>query len=149
MLGTYTNTAGDDINGSPIYKKDGKQWFAVKTVPSGFVPGWVGSLFQFGNDDVYDDDDNDDDKDDNDNDNDKVIPETAAEWCSGALPSVLTNYPGTGESSSRAGALSTTPPSLWPVLPVSQDSGCLKKGGSASLKTIPNTLSIGNRIETI
>ena len=49
MLGTYTNTAGDDINGSPIYKKDGKQWFAVKTVPSGFVPGWVGSLFQFGN----------------------------------------------------------------------------------------------------
>ena len=47
--GTYTNTAGDDINGSPIYKKDGTTWFAVKTVPSGFVATWVGSLYQFGN----------------------------------------------------------------------------------------------------
>ena len=47
--GTYTNTAGDDINGSPIYKKDDTSWFAVSTVEEGFVATWVGSLFQWNN----------------------------------------------------------------------------------------------------
>ena len=49
LAGTYTNTEGEEINGSPIYKKDDTAWFAVKTVDEGFVATWVGSLFQWNN----------------------------------------------------------------------------------------------------
>ena len=41
--GTYTYTTGDDINDRPIYRHEGGAYFAVKTVTSGFLPGWVGS----------------------------------------------------------------------------------------------------------
>ena len=47
-LGDYQYTAGDDINGRPIYRKGTTSWFAVKTVPDGYKASWIGSIFQFG-----------------------------------------------------------------------------------------------------
>merc|ERR1719378_351809 len=38
--GTWTYTAGDDINNRPIYRK-GSYAFAVATVSTGFIPFWV------------------------------------------------------------------------------------------------------------
>ena len=42
MSGDYTYTAGDDINGRPIYRTDRHtRMFSVKTVAEGFLPSWV------------------------------------------------------------------------------------------------------------
>merc|ERR1712241_1397411 len=44
LFGTFTYTPGDDINDRPIYRQSGgNAYFAVKTVPTGYLPGWVGS----------------------------------------------------------------------------------------------------------
>ena len=42
--GTYTYTAGDEINNRPIYRlTGGTAYFAVKTVTSPSLPNWIGS----------------------------------------------------------------------------------------------------------
>ena len=40
LIGTWTKES-DEINDRPIYKK-GSFYLAVKTVPSGYIPSWVG-----------------------------------------------------------------------------------------------------------
>ena len=43
-LGTFTYTAGDDINDRPIYRQSGgNAYFAVKTTTYPSLPNWIGS----------------------------------------------------------------------------------------------------------
>ena len=44
ITGTFTYTAGDEINNRPIYRQTGgTAYLAVKTVSSPSLPNWIGS----------------------------------------------------------------------------------------------------------